>query len=139
VVGCAPPPRGAGRRTAAAEPGHYRGELEIFQSAGLEALANIKMSFFNGERLTYAARATIMETEVWWHVLGCECARQGDSARFVRMGVRQIDRRITVSPAFSYAIKDRRAAARSREWSHEDAAFLAILFQANFYVLPEKA
>jgi hypothetical protein len=28
---------------------------------------------------------------------------------------------------------------RSREWSHEDAAFLAILFQANFYVLPEKA
>jgi hypothetical protein len=138
-VGCAPPPHGAGRRTAAAEPGHYRGELEIFQSAGLEALANIKMSFFNGERLTYAARATIMETEVWWHVLGCECARQGDSARFVRMGVRQIDRRITVSPAFSYAIKDRRAAARSREWSHEDAAFLAILFQANFYVLPEKA
>jgi hypothetical protein len=29
--------------------------------------------------------------------------------------------------------------ARSRELSHEDAAFLAILFQANFYVLPEKA
>jgi hypothetical protein len=55
------------------------------------------------------------------------------------MGVRQIDRRITVNLAFSYAIKDRRAAARSREWSHEDAAFLAILFQANFYVLPEKA
>jgi hypothetical protein len=139
VVGRVPPPRGACRRTAAAEPGHYRRELEIFQSAALEALGNIKMSFFNGERLTYAARATIMETEVWWHLLGCECARQGDSARFVRLGVRQIDRRITVSLAFSYAIKDRRAAARSREWSHEDAAFLAILFQANFYVLPEKA
>jgi hypothetical protein len=29
--------------------------------------------------------------------------------------------------------------ARSREWSHEDAVFLAILFQANFYVPPEKA
>src|SRR3569832_11989 len=44
-----------------------------------------------------------------------------------------------VKTPYPYAIKDRRAARESREWSHEDAVFLAILIQANVYVLPEKA
>jgi hypothetical protein len=51
--------------------------------------------------------------------------------------------RIAVNPPLRCAIKDRCVQTNERparrEWPHEDAAFFAILFQANFYVLPEKA
>ena len=42
-------------------------------------------------------------------------------------------------PTTSMCYKRSTSRRARREWPHEDAAFLAILFQANFYVLPEKA
>jgi hypothetical protein len=74
-------------------------------------------------------------------VFGTIRARRASSGERLAGDVQRL--RIAVNRPLRCAIKDRRAKIKvrpaRREWPHEDAAFLAILFQANFYVLPEKA
>ncbi|MBB5424617.1 hypothetical protein HDG40_002762 [Paraburkholderia sp. JPY158] len=95
-----------------------------------------KNDFFIGMGCFFRAACVYDGDKVCW-----DANARGEAVRHDSCGSggAMQQRRIIVNPALSYAIKDRRAARESREWSHEDAAFLAILFQANFYVLPEKA
>jgi hypothetical protein len=96
------------------------------------------MSFFIGDGSNGAARASIIETGCNW-----DAKAHGDA---IRHGLHESVYDATLCRATEsreagifVCYKRSTCGARSREWSHEDAAFLAILFQASFYVLPEKA
>ena len=98
-----------------------------------EGLPHIKMSFFKGPE-TRAARVSLLLRP------DAQGMRKRTATRFglVRTDdeVRQTNHRVS---GIFVCYKRSTCGARSREWSHEDAAFLAILFQASIYVLPEKA
>jgi hypothetical protein len=108
------------------------GQADISMRAD-ERLAHIKMSFFKVSE-TRAARVSLLLRP------DAQGMRKRTATRFglIRTddGVRQTNHRVS---GIFVCYKRSTCGARSREWSHEDAAFLAILFQASFYVLPEKA